>query len=131
VVGSLAVAHRALAFPVEQRLGDAVHETERLGAIEIGRREARQAFKAILALSFDRSLQSKEMARQGVEQHRDVRHTLAGAPLPSAWMVRADVAEAARAVGVVGQSGHELVGEAFDDRVVDAEGAHARRGRAI
>ena len=63
-----------------------------------------------------RCCEAVEPAGQRVEHHQHVRHARPGAPLPAARVVGADVAEAARAVGVVGHAGDELVGERVDDR---------------
>ena len=130
VGGGLLVVGREQAPPVDARLAQPVGEAERLDLAHVEGRQALLQAKGPLPFGpLDGRLPGLEPAGPRVEHQDEVGHgARPAAPGPRRGRVAVDVAEAARAPGVARHAARELVREALDDALVDAERPQALAG---
>ena len=122
------ILHRPPAVPVHLGLRDAVDEPERLGVPHMSG-EAVRDLKALTQLRFDGLLQSLQLTRQRIQQHRGVGHALTAPPAPARRIVRALVPQTSRAARVPGHAFDELRRERADDLCRDTQGTQSLAGK--
>ena len=121
----------ALAFPVERRLTDAVLESERLGALQVRRRQAFEHLKGgVPRWVADRLLERFEPARLRVEHDEHMGDLPGRPPLPVLRRVCADIPKPARATFLPSHAGKKLIGKTSHNALFDSQRlqAFAREG---